>query len=188
MTMRPFVWWRKPKVTISGSPPMPAKPQIPIDNRDILIRLDEIANLKVGDPFPAEWPPNNWGPAMSALLRTAASEIRYLRGQLESIEEDLPKTPALPVNNIRSIDPDWPERTIVSGVFGGIELDSPTPGLTRTIDNKTDGDIVIHGAALPLLRLKKGWRAYFAAFDRSWTLTAIELIKTHGPVPWRPEP
>ena len=49
---------------------------------DLLRRLDMVAALKPGDPYPKEFDeslgPNNWGLFMSALAAEAAAKIRKL--------------------------------------------------------------------------------------------------------------
>lgn len=47
---------------------------------EILQRLDELANTKVGAPIP-EWMhrPNDWGTALSELCRESARTIRELQ-------------------------------------------------------------------------------------------------------------
>ena len=65
---------------------------------DIVVRLQQIANLKIGDMLPFE-NPNNWGPEMSALLREGIEEIVSLRKQLvlalDEIENFRRLTPGL---------------------------------------------------------------------------------------------
>ena len=46
---------------------------------DLLGRLDFVATLKTGDPYPDWLPVNAWGVPFSLLCADAAAEIRHLR-------------------------------------------------------------------------------------------------------------
>ncbi len=52
-----------------------------MDEAEILRRLDELAEAKVGGPIPKWAEINNWGVAISELAREAAALIRELRVQ-----------------------------------------------------------------------------------------------------------
>jgi hypothetical protein len=56
---------------------------------DLVERLREVANLKVGDRMPPwMWSGNNWGPGMSELCEAAAKEIEELRARLDILHTE----------------------------------------------------------------------------------------------------
>lgn len=56
-----------------------------MDNSDISEKLDMMAKLKPGDPFPVEFVPNNWGSAISSICAQARDEIESLRTQVANL-------------------------------------------------------------------------------------------------------